>query len=295
MEKKRPVLRNPPRTGGARNESALSWKSGDIRANGIRLHYYRTGGTKPPLVLVHGFSDDGLCWTSIARALAGTYDVVMPDARGHGHSEAPARGYGPCDHADDLAGVIQGLELRKPIVLGHSMGAVSVLVLAGRHPEMPRAVILEDPPAWWSKDSPPPYSSKWRAETQAWLAKLRLQTLEEIVAFERTEEPAWAGEDLVPWADSKLRLHPNVFGQDGRIGVDWPALLGNITCPALLLTADTTRDAIVTETQAAALRAMVPHLSIARIAGAGHSIHRDQPARFLEVVQAFMGELPDGE
>jgi pimeloyl-ACP methyl ester carboxylesterase len=68
---------------------------------------------------------------------------------------------------------------------------------------------------------------------------------------------------------------------------------GKIACPALLLTADTTRDAIVTEAQAAALRGMVPHLSIAHISGAGHSIHRDQPARFLEVVRAFLQELPD--
>ncbi len=49
----------------------------------------------------------------------------------------------------------------------------------------------------------------------------------------------------------------------------------------------------MTDAQAAVLRAMVPHLSIAHIADAGHSIHRDQPARFLEVVRAFLQELPD--
>ena len=37
------------------------WKSGDVRVNGIRLHYTRTGGDLPPLVLAHGFSDDGPC------------------------------------------------------------------------------------------------------------------------------------------------------------------------------------------------------------------------------------------
>jgi len=256
------------------------------------MHYYRTGGSKPPLVLVHGFSDDGLCWISVGRAMEGTYDVVMPDARGHGRSEAPARGYGPLDQADDLAGLIARLGLQRPIILGHSMGAISVLVLAGRHPKIPRAVVLEDPPAWWAK-GPLPYNPKWRAETKAWLAEIRTHTLEEIVAFERAEEPGWPEDDLLPWADSKLRLHPNVFRQTGRIGVDWPAVLGKIACPVLLLTADTTRDAIVTEAEAAALRAMVPHLSIAHIDQAGHSIHRDQPARFLKAVQAFCDELPN--
>ena len=278
-----------------RSANAPAWPSGDIQTNGIRLHYYRTGGSKPPVVLAHGFSDDGLCWVSVARALEERYDVLMVDARGHGRSEAPARGYGPLDHAEDLAGVIAALGLQRPILLGHSMGAVTVMVLAGRHPEIPRAVVLEDPPAWWAKSSPPPYASSWRTQTQAWIEELHRHTLEEIVAFERAEEPGWAEEELVPWADSKLHLHPNVFHQNSRIGVDWPAVLGKITCPVLLITADPERGSIVTGEEAASLRAMVPHLSIAPIAGAGHSIHRDQFARFLETVSAFLDELADSE
>jgi N-formylmaleamate deformylase len=283
----RPVVRR-----GIRSANPPAWISGDIKANKIRLHYTRTGGAKPPLVLAHGFSDDGLCWTSVTRALEDTYDILMPDARGHGHSEAPAQGYGPVDHADDLAGVITALGIQRPILLGHSMGAATVLVLAGRHPGVPHAVVLEDPPAWWTNDSQP-YDLQWRTQTQAWLAELRLHTLEEIVTFERAEEPGWPEEDLLPWAESKLLLHPNVFRQDDRIGVDWPAVLGKITCPILLITADPDRGSIVTVEQSESLRAMVPHVSIAHIAGAGHSIHRDQPARFLKVVQAFFDELPD--
>ena len=59
--------------------------------NGLKLHYTRTGGAKPPVVLAHGFSDDGLCWTPVAEALAADYDVVMVDARGHGRSAAPRK------------------------------------------------------------------------------------------------------------------------------------------------------------------------------------------------------------
>jgi N-formylmaleamate deformylase len=296
IRKKRSPKKAPPAAGRrSRSAGTPAWASGDIRANGIRLHYTRTGGAKPPLVLIHGFSDDGLCWTSVARALEETYDILLPDARGHGRSEAPAQGYGPIDHADDLAGVIAGLRLRHPLLLGHSMGAITVLVLAGRHPQIPRAVVLEDPPAWWAKDSPPPYAAEWRAQTQARIEELQRLTLEKLVAMERAEEPGWSEDELVPWADSKLRLSLNVFRQDGRIGVDWPALLGKIACPVLLLTADPERGALVTDAWAAALRAMVPHVSIAHIAGAGHSIHRDQKASFLKVVRAFFDELPDPE
>jgi pimeloyl-ACP methyl ester carboxylesterase len=66
-----------------------TWQQGNIETGGLRLHYTRTGGAKPPVVLAHGFSDDGLCWTPVARALQAEYDVIMVDARGHGQSAAP--------------------------------------------------------------------------------------------------------------------------------------------------------------------------------------------------------------
>ena len=45
------------------------WQSADLEVNGLSLHYTRTGGDKPSLLLAHGFSDDGLCWTPVAEAL----------------------------------------------------------------------------------------------------------------------------------------------------------------------------------------------------------------------------------
>ena len=123
-----------------------SWQSAHIEANGLKLHYTRTGGDKPPVVLAHGFSDAGLCWTPVAEALAADYDIIMVDARGHGLSDAPAQGYGTAEQAGDLAGVITGLALKRPALLGHSMGAATILAMAGLHPELPGAILLEDPP-----------------------------------------------------------------------------------------------------------------------------------------------------
>jgi N-formylmaleamate deformylase len=123
-----------------------SWQAEFVAADGPRLHYTRTGGDKPPLVLAHGITDDGLCWSRVAAELAPDYDVVMVDARGHGRSDAPESGYDPGQQADDLAGVIAALGLQTPDMLGHSMGAATTLVLAGTHPDVPGAVLLEDSP-----------------------------------------------------------------------------------------------------------------------------------------------------
>src|SRR5262245_52251433 len=118
------------------------WQSNYLQANGLQLHYMRSGGDKPALVLVHGFTDDGVYWLPVAEHFTQDYDVIMPDARGHGYSDAPEKGYTPREQAQDLKGIIDGLGLQKPLVLGHSMGAITAMTLAGLYPDVPQAVLL---------------------------------------------------------------------------------------------------------------------------------------------------------
>ncbi|MGH2616384.1 MAG: alpha/beta fold hydrolase [Thermomicrobiales bacterium] len=270
-----------------------AWQSGELEANGIRLHYTRTGGDKPPLVLAHGVTDDGLCWSPVAAALASEVDVIMVDARGHGRSEAPERGYGPRDQADDLAGLIAALRLNRPAVLGHSMGAATALVLAGAYPHLPGAILLEDPPAWWTDWYDTPDGVERRAQMRAGFIALKRKTREELLADKRAEEPGWSDEELCCWADAKQRFSPDVLevvGRDNPLGVDWPTILPRITCPALLITADPELGAIVTEESAASLKSLVPQLDMAHIPGAGHSIRRDRFGRYMAVVREFLAE-----
>src|SRR5688572_6184301 len=124
---------------------SAAWTDGYVLANGIRIHYWRTGGNKPPLVLAHGSSDDGLCWTNLAKELEARFDVIMFDARGHGLSDPPSAADAADVQVEDLAGLIKELKLQKPILMGHSMGSASVAHFAAKYPDVPRAVILEDP------------------------------------------------------------------------------------------------------------------------------------------------------
>jgi pimeloyl-ACP methyl ester carboxylesterase len=269
-----------------------SWIEGDVTANGIRLHYARTGGAKPPLVLAHGFSDDGPCWTPVAEILASDYDAIMVDARCHGRSEAPDAPFGTSDQAADLAGFIAALGLEKPIVLGHSMGAATALALAGAYPDLPKAILLEDPPARWMPGAASPSrNDEWRERMRAWLTELKSKSREQIIADQRVAAPGWSETELETWADSKLRLHPNVFQRNAASEFDGEERARRITCPALLITADPDRGAIVTEEQAAALQALVPQLRIARIPGAGHSIRREQFEPYMEAARGFLSRL----
>ena len=98
---------------------------GFVNTNGLKIHYYRTGGDLPQVVLNHGALDDGLCWPRVVEALGADYDLILPDARGHGKSDAGAGVYSSEVRAADLIGLIEALGLEKPVIGGHSMGADS--------------------------------------------------------------------------------------------------------------------------------------------------------------------------
>lgn len=112
------------------DEPMIDWSAAICEANRISIHYTRTGGNKPPVILLHGLTGSGACWTPVARALEGEYDVIMPDARGHGKSSVPDDGYRYEDYASDVVSLIEALELSPPIVIGHSMGGMTAALVA---------------------------------------------------------------------------------------------------------------------------------------------------------------------
>ena len=269
-----------------------NWASGFVSPRGFLQYYTRTGGQHPPLVLAHGFSDDGLCWSSLAGALEADWDVVMVDARGHGRSELPEDGSdtGPIAQADDLAAAITALGLERPCVVGHSMGAITALVLAARYPELPRAVALEDPPPWWNAPlSSLAYDESWKVNVRAWLTGTKTAPRDQVLARVRAESPNWPEVDLGPWADSKMRFNLAFLDRPRPVDVDWVVALGQVRVPMLLITADPEKGGIVGSDDAARLQRLVPHLVVKRIADAGHSIHRDQSMAFQALIRTFFG------
>lgn len=267
------------------------WKSEEVIVNDISFHITRTGGSKSPLVLVHGVSDEGLCWTPVAASLSADYDVIMIDARGHGRSEAPESGYDLLTLANDLHGVILALRLNKPYILGHSMGAATALVMAALCPQVPQAILLEDPTPWWVSPRDSDFSQGAEA-IRNWALRLKSQTREQIITEGREQNPLWSEEELAPWADSKVRFSMNainnLFNTNLTAGINWEEDLPRISCPVLVLTADLDKGAAVAPSDAEALQTLVPQLKVEHIAHAGHNIRREQFPHFMEAVRAFL-------
>lgn len=115
------------------------------RVNGVEL-YYELSGSGAPLVLVHGSWGDHHNWDPVVSSLAESFQVVTYDRRGHSQSERPAGQGSVFEDADDLAALIEELDLSPAHVAGNSFGAVVVLRAATRHPGIFRSLIAHEPP-----------------------------------------------------------------------------------------------------------------------------------------------------
>jgi N-formylmaleamate deformylase len=263
-----------------------------VSVRGIQLHYYRTGNRSGiPMVLVHGITDDGLCWMPVAKVLAPFYDIIMVDVRGHGKSDAPNEGYTLENLASDLASCIQSLQLKKPILLGHSLGAIISLLLAGYYPEIPGAIILEDPPAFWKPAFPSPEDGKSQTAMRDWMTGLKRKTRDELLAEVHANNPGWSDAELGPWADSKHRFSlaiTGLFSLQDLGAIDFSQITRRISCPAIVISADKQLGAASSEEDIALLKEWIPHLRHAHIEGAGHNIRRDRFTQYMEVIQTAL-------
>lgn len=109
-----------------------------IETNGVTLSVHRAGAGRP-LVLLHGYPQNHMCWAKVAPRLAETFDVIVPDLRGYGESEAPAddarhETYSKRTMAADIAGLLDALGIDRAHVLGHDRGGRVAYRMALDHP-----------------------------------------------------------------------------------------------------------------------------------------------------------------
>lgn len=258
------------------------WQQGDIDAGGVSIHYTRTGGAGPALVLAHGVTDNGLCWRRFAEAMAGDFDVVMLDARGHGQSARIGDGL-PGDHADDVAGAIAALGLDRPHVVGHSMGARTMAKFAADHPEMVGKIVLEDPPfrEWESS------GSAGRGDGfRKWIESMAEMTVDEIAIAGKANNPHWHDDEFPDWAESKKQVDADVMKS---LKLDaWQDVAAGIEAPTLLVYGDTGKGGIVSAETAAEACELNPLIQARHIPDSGHNIRRDRFDTFVATVRDFL-------
>jgi N-formylmaleamate deformylase len=260
------------------------WQTAVCETNGINMHYTRTGGNKQPLILLHGLMANGLCWTSLAQVLEKEYDIIMPDARGHGHSSVPDFGYRYEDHANDVAGLIKALRLPPPILLGHSMGGMTAAVVASRNPNLLRGLVLVDPTFL----SPKVQREVRDSEVADQHRRMLNMSLSEVVADARNRHPNRSAETLELFARARLQTSMAAFDVLTPPNPDYKILINAIDVPSLIIFGD---KGVVSSVVAEELQGLNPRLQAVQIPEAGHSVHLDQPERFAAVVRSFLRSI----
>jgi pimeloyl-ACP methyl ester carboxylesterase len=286
---------------------------GYVYANGIRIHYYHAlpAQGKPVMVMVHGVTDIGLCWTTLTLKLQDSYDIYMLDARGHGLTDP----FTPADNGEtlvkDVVAFVQAMKLEKPILMGHSMGAATVMRVGAEHPDVAKAIIMLDPmlgrfpggrppgdsarnrtpaPAQPRPSTAPDRLSVNMVGTPETLVAQNNYRFEDLVATGRRQFPKWDSVDVYYWALSKKQYHGPYTNEA------WQAMSGTmrtedamakIQAPAIILKADASPE--VRKTNEEAARVMQKG-KLVHIDGAGHNLHHDQLGRTVELLKAFLSK-----
>ena len=264
----------------------MEWKSDYVKYDENKIHYFYRNGNKKPIILLHGGMDNGLCFSPVAEKLSKNYYVIMPDARGHGLTETSEVNFSYDLMAKDIAMVIQELNLDKPQLVGHSMGAAMATLVASQYPELVGRIILEDP-GFRLKEMSKIKKSVYKFLAKRILPRLFKGSYEILIKKCRKRSPTWSDEELQPWAESKILFrerNPKIIVgllEDSR---DWKKAIQNISCPILLITSD---KGITSDKMAQEIVDLSKDCKWIKIEGAGHNIRREQFERYMEEIQDF--------
>jgi pimeloyl-ACP methyl ester carboxylesterase len=275
-------------SGRAKPVPYANWESNSVKSNGIRIHYWRTGGEgKPVMIMAHGITDYGLSWASLASKFESDYDIIMYDARGHGFSEKPEGPYSLHAHVEDLVGLIKALKIEKPILVGHSMGCSTVASVAADYPDLPAAIILEDPVfpdalAHLTEDILPDWKAMVEADRK--MGKKKLMKVARTV-----RHPGLSDFEYDHWAESKLLVTPNVIDILRGEGFGDPVkIYPKIIAPTLILKADADKKSRQEHLKVAGL---LPNGKLVHIDGASHLVRMDKPVETERQVRMFLDSL----
>ncbi len=248
----------------------------------------------PILMLLHGFTDSGLCWPDAVRRWRHDYRIVAPDARGHGESPRFDPATSGRNRSDVMvADVVLLLETLtsesdgRPLLIGHSMGAgIAAVVLASR-PDLVCAGVLEDPP-WFTR---PPVDDRVPGEdtTQQWVQSF-LDDLDGAVAKGRVEQPLWPEIELRPWGVAKAQLDPSLTDPEQIVRQQpWVDVAAAITRPTLLVTGSRADQVLVGPLSRQRLAELGnQHIEVEVVPGAGHTVRRDCTDAFHQIVEPWI-------
>lgn len=264
---------------------AVGGGSEELEVGGLRIAFERTGDG-PPLVLLHGVLGDSREWRTQLEGLSDDFTVVAWDAPGCGRSADPPESFRLPDYADVLAAFIDALGLGRPHMLGLSFGGGLALELYGRHPHVPRTLILASAYAGWAGSLPPEVVEErlQRAIREAELPPDRFLSRWQSELLTDAASHATGAELMAIMSD----YHPAGFLTMAYAfaEADLRDVLPRIDVPVLLLYGDEDRRS--PPDIGRDLAAQIPSARLVVLPGAGHMCNMEAPERFNAEIRGFL-------
>jgi 3-oxoadipate enol-lactonase len=250
---------------------------------------YDDAGEGPALVLLHGHPFNRRMWAPQVRSPSADFRVLAPDLPGYGDSPPRGPKVTMGELADAVRRLIDALEVRRPVIVGLSMGGLVAMELGLRASERVAGVVL-------AATTAAPVTPREAAERRATAERLERDGMLDV-ALEmaaRLFGPAARRNPAVvePILSMMLRTPPDgaAAAMRGRAErPDYRALLPHLQVPALVVAGD--HDGYADESVVAELVGALPDPEVVRIPGSGHLPNLEAPDEFDEAVRRFASRL----
>ncbi|WP_185658243.1 alpha/beta fold hydrolase [Burkholderia sp. Bp8992] len=284
--------------------NTASARDGWVDNDGLRLHFVSWGrDDAPTVVMLHGLRSYAQTWAPVAAMLVDRYRVVALDQRGRGLSDwDPRRDYYAATYVRDLDALVQALDLRRFVLVGHSMGGANAFVYAAAQRERLAGLVIEDMGPGASAGSPG--SERIKRELQD--TPDAFASWDDARAFWRRQRPNIAESALDSRIAHSLKedAHGRIVWRHDAEGIAaarlaatpeqlvhlWPLVL-NLHVPTLLLRGGDSD--FLSADVAAEMAAANAEIERIDIPGATHYVHDDQPAAFNHALRTWLDRLDD--
>lgn len=269
---------DPPAGSGA-------WDSIVASADGVPIHYHVEGIGQPTLVFVHGWSCDGGYWDAQVKAFRGRHRVVTIDLAGHGLSGAGRADWTIPAFAEDVRAVLRQLDVKRAVLIGHSMGGPVTVEAARMMPDRVAALVPVDT----LQDAEQEFAAD---ELEAFLASLRADFAGETRKFVLGMFPADADPALAERVASDMSSAPPkvaIGAMRGIFSYDLRAGLSQIRAPIRCINSEKH------PTKPEINRRYAPQFDVVTMAGVGHFPMLEAPEAFNRLLAGAIGELVAGK
>jgi pimeloyl-ACP methyl ester carboxylesterase len=266
--------------------------------DGGTIHAIERGAGRP-LVLLHGITLRADVWAPQLHQLSDRYRVIAVDLRGHGESRAGSDGFGLPKLATDLATLLEAMDLREAIVVGHSMGGMTAMQFCGQHPDVlaDRVAGLVFVATRAHQVLPPGVDRGARTLVAQGLgliesggelpARATVTVRAARLAFGDRPSPkavrivAGMGQSMVP--DALLPSLAGLIEHDAR------AALRATHTPSLVIVG--TRDLLTPVPSGRHLAHLLPDAELVVLPKAGHQLMQERPDELAELIDAFVARV----